>query len=232
MKRNTEPDVNELEGCVKLGMAREALKLARRALKRTDIGATTFNDALDAILRQADKLKPWTMLVEGAYARLPKCDHKSVRFMLVSFRHSIHDHEGVLQLRPRHFGGEFALCELSFGMDAAMALNKMDLAGTLARRLPSAMRAAREPTMQSILRLNLAEFFVRTGKWDDAIAVFETVLDDSIFSRDVVKGIVEIHAARALLAIKHGLELGLVRKTSGAIGTGIGANKKSGKTTD
>jgi hypothetical protein len=208
MKRNTvRPDVNELEGCVKLGMAREALKLARRALRRPDIRAKTFNDALDAILIQADKLKPWTMLVEGAYARLPKRDHKSVRSMLVSFRHSIRDHEGVLQLLPRHFSGEFALYELSFGMDAAMALNKMELAGTLARRLPRAMRAACEPTLQSILRLNLAEFFTRTGKWNEAIAIFETVLDDSIFSRDAVKGIVEIHVAGALLAIKRGFEL-------------------------
>src|ERR1017187_7162869 len=118
MKRNTAPDVNELKGCVKLGMTREAVKLARRALRRPDIRAATFNDALDAILIQADKLKPWTRLVEDAYVRLPKCNRKAVRFMLVSFRHSIHDHEGVLQLLPRHFSGESALCELSFGMDA------------------------------------------------------------------------------------------------------------------
>jgi hypothetical protein len=199
--------VNEIEGCVKLGMKREALKLARRTLKQTNITAKNFNDALDAVLIQADKLKAWTMLVEGAYARLPERDQKSVRFMLMSFRHCNRHNEGVLQLLPRHFTGEFALCELAYAMDAAMSVNKMELAATLARRLPWAIRSAEKPTMQTVLRLNLAEFFTRTGKWDEAIAILETVCGDNVFCRDAVVGVAEIHIARALLAIKHGFEL-------------------------
>jgi hypothetical protein len=162
---------------------------------------------LDAILLQADKLKLWVTLVEKAYARLLKADRKHVRFMLVSFRSCSRNCENVLELLPQQFTGELALCELSFGMDAAMALGKMELAAKLARHLPGAIRAAESPTMKSLLRLNLAGFFARAGKWDEAIAVLEIVRNDKIFCRDAVTGMVEIHAARALLAIKHGLAL-------------------------
>jgi len=46
--------LDELGGFVKLGMKREALKLARRTLKQADVTAKAFNDALDAVLTLAD----------------------------------------------------------------------------------------------------------------------------------------------------------------------------------
>ncbi|HEY1719395.1 MAG TPA: hypothetical protein VGH42_14040 [Verrucomicrobiae bacterium] len=103
--------------------------------------------------------------------------------------------------------GEFGLIELCFGMGAAMSLKKMELAENFSGWFPKAMQMAESPTMRFILGLTLADFFTRTGKWEDAVALFESVQKDRIFCRDAVKGIVEIHAFHALLAINNGLTL-------------------------
>jgi hypothetical protein len=210
MENNAERilGLDELTGLKGLGMKREALREVRRLLKSRDMTGDDFNKALNAILGQVDKLKSWTVLVEAAYARLPEHERENARFMLVSFRNCIRNYEGVLQLLPspdQIDAGEFALIELGFGMEAAMKLNKMELAEKLAGWFPKAMQAAESPTLQSILRLTQAEFFIRAGKWEDAVALFESVQNDRIFCRDAVKGIVEIHAFHALLAIKNGL---------------------------
>jgi hypothetical protein len=58
--RQSALGINELQGCVPLGMKREALKLARRTLKQAEITKKDFGDALNAILVHANKCKPWS----------------------------------------------------------------------------------------------------------------------------------------------------------------------------
>jgi hypothetical protein len=212
MKNDAEriSGLDELNALNELGMKRETLSETRCLLKSRSITSGDFNKALNALLVQANRLKPWTTLVENAYARLPKHDQEFARFMLVSFRNCIRNYEGVLQLLPpanEICDGEFGLIELGFGIDAAMSLNKMELAEKLAEWMPKAIQLAESPTMQSILRLTYAEFFMRTGKWADAITLFGLVQDDNIFCQDAVTGIVEIHVSHALLAIKNGFTL-------------------------
>ena len=166
--------------------------------------AQAFNDALNAILTLADKLKPWTPLVESAYERLPRHDRPSARFFIMSFRSVRHDHEGVLQLIPKRFTGEFAPVELAYVLEATFELGRTELMEKLAKRLPRAVSEAENPTMQSHLLLCLAEFLARKGKWDETIAVLETVQSSKIFNRNAVTGIVEVHVVRALLALQHG----------------------------
>ena len=201
------PALRELNGLVGMGMKKEALKLARRLLKRETQTAEEFSETLDAILTLADKCKPWAPLVETAYARLSKRDQKTTRFWMLCFYISHHSYEAALRFVPQRFGGELPWVELAFAVEAALATGKMDLANKLARRVPRAIENADHPMMKSQLLLSLAECLARQGKWDAAIAIWEVAQFDPTFSQNAVINIVEIHAARALRTLQHGFEL-------------------------
>lgn len=196
--------IGELEGFLNLGMKHQALRLVRRTLESPVITADRLNDALDAILQLAGKLKPWTRLVESAYARLRKREHSAVRCSMIAFRNNSGDNEGVLQLMPRRLSAELEPTELAFYIEAAFALDKTNAVKSLAKRLPGAIRENDDPITRSLLILCLAEVNARKGKWDDAISCYEAVLSNATFSQDAVNGIVEIHSIRALLALKRG----------------------------
>jgi len=94
--------VNELEGHLELGMKKEALKAARSFLKSNPLTAPDFQSAVRAILIQADNLKPWQLLVEQAYARLPKSDQRSVRFEMLAFSASMKDWKRAANFISQH----------------------------------------------------------------------------------------------------------------------------------
>jgi hypothetical protein len=199
MKTNGRP--------IKLSMKDDASQRARKALKQKVITATAFNAALDAILSFEVGGTSWTRLVESAYERLPKRERPAVRFLMMSFRSSCLNHDGVLRLMPKRFTGEFDLVELSYVMEAAFALGKTELTRQLAKRLTHATHAADHPLMRSLLRLDLAEYLSREGEWDEALAVLEAVQSDETLTEDAVTCMVEVHAVRALLALRRGLHL-------------------------
>src|ERR1041384_5706091 len=101
--------------------------------------------ALNANLTHADRVKSWTKLVESAYERLPKRQRPAVRFLMISFRNSCHNPDGVLQLMSKNFTGEFALVELAYAMEASFELDKRELIQKLARCLPGAISKASRP---------------------------------------------------------------------------------------
>jgi len=154
----------------------------------------------------ADKLKSWTRLVKSAYEHLPKRQRSPVRFIMMSVLNGCGDYDAVLHLLPKHFTGEFALVELAYAIDATFELGNTELMDKLAKRSPDAVRKAEHPIMKSRLLLCLAECLVRAGKWDGAISVLERVQTNETFCRNAVTGIVEIHASRALLALRQGFQ--------------------------
>ena len=155
--------INEFSDYVDPGMKREALREARRRLNDPIMTAGAFNDALNAILTHADKLKPWTNMVETAYERLPKRERPSARFFIMSFRAGRHDYDGVLRLMPQRFAGIFALVILAYVMEASLALDKQEILRKLAKRLPHAIEDANHPIMRRHLRFCLSEYYARYG---------------------------------------------------------------------
>jgi hypothetical protein len=171
----------ELDGLVRAGMKRDALALARCLLKAPTVAAPTFGDALSAILTLADSVKPWKPLVEAAYERVPKRQRGSVRFWLMAIRESCHDYEGILQLAPKRFAGDYALLELLWAMGASFETNNKELIRKFAVRLPRAMDQAENPDTQAMLCLCLAEVCAREGAWDDTIATAEAAQECPAF---------------------------------------------------
>ena len=199
--------LDELGGFVKLGMKREALKLARRTLKQADITAKAFNDALAAILTLADKCKPWTPVVEAAYAHLPKSDKQAVRHSMLYFYNSSRYYEAAGKFVPRRFVGEVNLMELVLTCKTWLELKRMDEMDKLAKILSRTIKETEHPFMRTQLSECLAEYYTRKGLWNKAVELWGFVQLDNIFCRNAVEGIVDIHVAGALLAIKRGFEL-------------------------
>lgn len=190
-----------------MGMKHEALNLARRTLKQTGIGEKDFSEALNAILVQADKCKPWSPLVEAAYARLSKRDKQAVRRWMLYFCSASKNYEAGIKFISRRFVGEFDLTELAFAFDIWLGLKRMDEMDKLAKKLSLAIVQAAHPFMRTMLAKHLGEYYAQKGLWNKAVEVWEFVQLDNIFIQDAVEGIVDIHVAGSLLAIKRGLEL-------------------------
>jgi hypothetical protein len=188
-------------------MKREALKMARRTLKQTDIAEKDFGEALNAILVQADKCKSWSSVVEAAYARLSKRDKQAARSWMLYFCSASKNYEAAIKFIPRRFVGEFDLFEFAFTCEIWLRLNRMDEMDKLAKKLSRAIGQAQYPLMQTKLAECLAEYYTRKGLWNKAIELWEFVRLDNIFCENAIASIVDIHVAGALLAIKRGLEL-------------------------
>jgi hypothetical protein len=197
---------SELDGLVRAGMKKEALRLVRRMLKSPTVREPAFSDALGTILSVADKVKPWKALVEAAYERLPRSDRPKVRFWMMSIRSSSKDYAGVLSLVPKRFTGPWALLELITAMEATFETNNKELMRQLALRLPRAIEQAEFPWTQARLCLCLAEVCAREGEWDDAIQLMEPVHENLEFVRNAVETVVEAHAALALKAVQRGFQ--------------------------
>jgi hypothetical protein len=202
----TASGVNELKGYVNIGMKHEALKMARRLLKGRDIKSDDFNNALNAILVQADKCKPWTPVVEAAYARLSKRGKQIVRRWMLYFYNASRNHEAARKFIPRRFVGEYDLTELAFTCETWLELKRMDEMDRLVKKLSRAIGQAAHPFMRTMLARHLGEYYARKGLWNKAVEAWEFVRLDNIFIQEAVEGIVEIHVAGAMLAIKHGCD--------------------------
>jgi hypothetical protein len=199
--------LDEWAGLSGLGMKREALTKARRALKSHDMTSNDFNNALNVILTHADKCKPWTPVVETAYARLQKRDKKAVRRWMLYFYCCSRNHEAASKFIPHRFSGEFDIAELAFTCETWLELKRMDEMDKLAKRLSLAFKVAEHPSMLPHLTGYLGEYYARKGLWNKAVKLWESVQLDKIHCQSAVESIVEIHVAGALLAIKRGLEL-------------------------
>lgn len=202
----TPSTLSELDGFVGAGMKKEALQLARQLLKAPRITAPTFAQALNTILTLSDTVKPWRALVETAYERVPKQSRGAVRFWIMSIRNACHDHEGVLRLVPKRFGGEFALLELLYAMDATFATGDKNMMRKLARRLPRPIDRATNPETQAMLWLCVAEVCMREGEWDDIVPLMEPVHESLGFIENAVDTVVEVHVVGALKALQRGFQ--------------------------
>ena len=126
---------------------------------------------------------------------------------MLCFYNSWKNHEAASKFVPSRFVGEFDLTELAFSCETLLELKRMDEMDKLAKKLPRAIKVAEHPLMRAQLAGCLAEYYARKGLWNKAVELWEFVPLDNIFCQNAVEGIVEIHVARALLAIKRGFEL-------------------------
>src|SRR5579863_9440910 len=98
--RFNEP-LNELRGFSEIGMANEALSVAKGILRKKSIELRDFCEAVDVILIHADHLKPWRARVERAYGRLNEDGKRLSATKILNFYVSIGAWKEAYDFIPR-----------------------------------------------------------------------------------------------------------------------------------
>jgi len=137
--------------------------IAGRMLEAKNIDVTEFDALLNGILTYSEKREEWQILLESAYQRLAKPCRPRTRFLMMAYRNAVSDHVGVLRLMPQRFCGKFALIEMAYAVESALAPRDLKLAAVLAGRLPRAIRDAAQPSMKAHLRGLLAQCRTSAG---------------------------------------------------------------------
>lgn len=200
VRRDVEPNLAELQGYVRIGMHKEALNIARKILRKQRISGREFSEALAVLLETQNSLKRSVKPVEAAYQRLKRQDRKKARFSMFGFYHSIKDWK-----KARQFIAPVPDNPLDsmFGMKMLLKLNEMDKAERLAHWI---LRQIKDDFSCTPCVMALASYFAQKGDHDKALQILDKAPADSetIFNRTHRK--VNLHAAKALLALRHGFK--------------------------
>ena len=198
--------IDELEGYQQLGMEAEVLALCRKWLVENHFDGTIFFAVLHAILAHADRLSSWRQLIDSAYQRLPRSCRRESRCLMLSYFCCISDYETAETFLPRRFTGHIILEELSYGLDIMLALNRLREASHLAAKCLHAISQSLDPVVCGLLELSLANYFARIHDWVKSITLYEKLLHNEFYVESAALELIELHSARALLAIQTGLD--------------------------
>lgn len=204
MSKRIQACEGEIDGYLELGLVDEALKLAREILSRAKIVAEDFNGAMSAVL-QAPRVNQWRQIVEAGYNKLSRKDQRAMRSAMLGFYFSIHDLDGA----ARHFPSLKAANhgDLFFMMSTLLDMDRLKEAQHVARKCRRALEECRTPFEQSLLIEALAVYHARIGQWDTALELWQHAPLDQPFNQEAITGVVLIHAARALVYAREGLEI-------------------------
>jgi hypothetical protein len=212
MKTDNAQTVQELEGYLDLGMARESLRLARTILKTRPLTAAEFSAAVQALLTQADTLPPWKAAVESAFAGLPRRGRPEASRRLFHFYVGVRDWCAAWPLRPRSV---IEPTDAVLVMWTALELGHLGDARRLGARCQAWLTAAlktntasdEERSTISHLTEAMASFHAKTGRWDQAEALWQMGKGLQPFAAQAWEGLVTVHSLRAMLATDEALRL-------------------------
>jgi tetratricopeptide (TPR) repeat protein len=199
--------IDELDGYCEMGMAKEALALSRKLLRRKNINAPTFAAVLTTLLIQADQLKRWRRAIEAAFEKLPLNGRANVTDKLFHFYVSVRDWNSAFSFLPKK---PETCADLLFTMWTLLELRKNNEAKNIFRRCQRALRPPLDELDLSSLGEAMASYLVQTGNWEAAARIWNQNAQLETFAPDAWEGLIKLHAYRGLLqaneafdAIKH-----------------------------
>ena len=198
MKTRFDQSLNELEGYLELGMAQETLTVAKAILKQRPLTSHAFAQAIQALLIQADNLKPWTRLIERAYEALDRKARKHSASSVLYFYVSIRAWKKASGFVPKRTNDP---TELLFSMWTWLELKEMEKAHPLCRKCRRQLQATNpgdELAVGSLLEA-LGSYYAQTGDWHLAEQAWKSGQDYSPFAENAWDGLVKLHAYRGLL---------------------------------
>ena len=202
-------DVESLQGYLGLGMQRQCLATAKRLLRRPQLTAHAFAEAVDAILIQGCNLRHWQPWIEVAYERLSFTDRKLVRFQMLGFYVSREEWKSAEHYVPETSSNAV---ELLFAMWTLLELRRDSSAERIYRQCLKAWRAGSgrwvEPRDEdeemkiSALIEAIASYFAQVGRWRDAADWYEKGIYVRPFTPQAWEGLLKIATIRAINAAK------------------------------
>jgi hypothetical protein len=202
-KTEASPLAAELAGYCDLGMRRQALRLTRATLKKRQILPEEFSEVTRCVGVYAD-FKSWKPSIEAAYNRQTLKFKRQVRPEMLALYAETDDWNAARPFVSVHRPS--SLSDILFGMEVLLKLDELQAAQPLATRCKRLLRFATDRFHQSILLTALGHFFSRMHRWDEALTVWELMPLEQPFRRNALSGIVELHLARAVEAVRQGLQ--------------------------
>ena len=208
---NFDHEVSELQGYLNLGMRPQTLAAAKRLLRRPELSAHAFGEAVDAILIQGDKLKRWQPWIEAAYDRLPTAVRQQVRFHMLSFYVAIEDWHAAERHVPQSSDNSI---ELLFSMWTLLELRRDRAARRIYRqcrhrwvtnRIPRDQMADYEMDISADIEA-IASYCAQRGHWGEAASWWWKGTTLRPFAPNAWEGLVKLRTLEALSLTKQALE--------------------------
>jgi hypothetical protein len=187
---------DELHGYLELGMANEALAIASNILKSEKIDSLHFCEAVDAILIQADHLKPWRGRVERAYERLNETGKRLGAARMLDFYVSISAWEEAYNFIPRKKSEPQTLL---FSVWTLLELRNLEEAASVFLICLKQLKTARDKFDKSCLLEAVAAYLAQTGEWEKAESAWEAGQEFPYLAENAWDGLTKLHAYRGLL---------------------------------
>lgn len=204
MSRMSAHRLNELQGYMELGMERESLSAARQVLRSTQISAGEFWHATDAVLVQANRLKPWRRVIETAFGRLNAAGQEKCSRKLFQFFVALSDWKAARPIIPKSSNDP---SDLLFSMWTLLELREMEQAQRVYNRcqriwrnhVPSEASDEDSEFVVSILTEAMAAYLAQRRKWQQAEELWSIGQDLWPFAPNAWEGLTKLHALRGLL---------------------------------
>ncbi len=184
----------ELEGCLHLGMEREALRLAGRILRAANLNATTFDSAVNALLICESRLARWIGRLESAFADLSRRDQWKSAKAMFNLYVSLNRWNDAARFLPRR---PATAEELLFSMWTLLSLRRMEEAEVTYQVSVRRFRRVEEDEFEeSCLLEAIGCYWAQNQDWGAAEYACETGGDCWPFAPQAWQRLVKIQAVR------------------------------------
>lgn len=183
----------ELEGCLQLGLEREALRLAGRILRAANLNATTFDSAVNALLICEERLGRWIQRVESAFADLSRRDQRKSAKAMFHLYVSLNHWNDAARFLPRRLA---TAEELLFSMWTLLNLRRMEEAELIYKASVRKFKRAEDEFEQSCLLEAMGCYWAQNRDWGAAEYACEIGADCWPFAPQAWQRLVKIQAAR------------------------------------
>ena len=205
MRNRFNDTLNELEGYLELGMTKETLTVARAILKQHPVIASSFCQAVTALLIKADKLKPWQLLIENTYDSLNRKEKKQAAIEMLHFYVSIKDWKKAANFVPKRTNDPM---DLLFSMWTWLELKEIEKAKIICKKCLRLLRKVDpdDDFVASSLLEAVASYHAQTGDWHQAERVWKYGRKYPWFAENAWEGLVRLHAYRGFLEANNAFE--------------------------
>ena len=192
-------------------MAREGLTISRWLLKQRPIPAQVFDDALNAILVHADRLKPWRGVLEKAFASLTSASQRQVSRTMFRFYIALPDWSAANHLVPEK---SLDPVDLLFSMWTYLELRDDKRATRVFRKcrrvweslVRDEFNRETKAVFVSTLIEAMALYQARMGRWGEAVELWTLGKENMPFAPNAWEGLIKLHTLRACLETNDALE--------------------------
>ena len=184
----------ELEGCLHLGLEREALRLAGRILRAANLNAATFDSAVNALLICESRLARWIGRLESAFADLSRRDQWKSAKAMFNLYVSLNRWNDAARFLPRR---PATAEELLFSMWTLLNLRRMEEAELIYKASVRRFKRVEDDEFEeSCLLEAIGCYWAQNRDWGAAEYACETGGDCWPFAPQAWQRLVKIQAVR------------------------------------